>query len=223
MRISFPLFFLTALAVCANGCVPGGSSLYGDMPVPAVIYESHTLEHFYDLVPIPAPATRARVAESGSVEPGGERLSGDYVPAAPAFELAGRLDLASFPSMLLLPDSFTPVTHRELGWIEEHGDDDSVMLYSNYADCTYKVVASFDYDGKGKRDWLVVSTQQLEREDAPLLILWLLIENPPAEGYLRARLLGVEERFGISDTQAVMGTEAAAAAIVKLRGQLNLK
>ncbi|MDL2271447.1 hypothetical protein LJC23_00255 [Desulfovibrio sp. OttesenSCG-928-I05] len=212
------------MLLLAASCVPSGVRLYPGVPVPAVVYDGASLEYFYALTPIPAPAVRVRVTENGLVEPGGPTVPGDYLPESFSREIAARLDLRSFPSLLALPAGFGALTHQGRGWDAEYRDERSCSFASGIGTCTYTFVASFDYTGDGLRDWLFVSSQQVPAEDAPMLILWLLAESPmPGDDLLAVRLLGFEERYGIGGSRAVMNAAEVPHHIAALRGKLGLQ
>lgn len=217
--------FLLCVILATASCVPAGKlSLYPGVPVPAVVYDDASLEHFYMLSPLPAPAVRVRVTDSGLVEPGGALAPGDYLPDTFCREIAARFDLRSVPSLLALPEGSGVLTHLGRGWDAEYADERSCSFASGIGTCTYKLVASFDYTGDGQRDWLFVSSQQVPTEDAPVLILWLLAENPaPGEEILPVRLLGFEERYGIGESRAVMRSDEAQMQIRALRETLRVR
>lgn len=149
------------------------------------------------------------------MEPGGAAAPGEYFPASYCNEIKTRLDLRSFPAFLALPPGSGILTHAGRGWEETHMDDTSCAFVSGLGACAYTIVADFDYTGDGRRDWLLASAQQPVQQpggdDAPLVILWLLVENPGPEGLLSVRLLGFEERYGVAAVTAVMGDGARSA------------
>lgn len=233
MRRVFCRFRISLLLLCIFALPLGGCAfdfwglfapppLYGSAnPVPAEVFEPEVLEAFMRANPEPAPATVVTVSPEGKVEPGGELLPEDYQPKSYARQLEQRLDLRSFPNLLFVPDRDEPVTHGSPVWSPQLMEKTGCTLGASYATVTYRVVGTFDYDGKGNRDWLVLSTEQLSRDDGLVLVLWLLVENPQATGTLSARLLGVEERRGLGGSGAIMNSGEGRKKIVELRAALK--
>ena len=215
------LFFGTLGTV---SCIPlSRYSLYPDRPLPAVIFDSASLEYFYEFNPVPAPAVRVRELEDGRVEPGGDIVSGDYFPNSFSQEIKTRLDLRSLPSLLALPSGNGMLTHSGRGWDNTFMDETSCAFASGLGSCTYKVVGAFDYTGNGRRDWLLVSSQQSFIEDAPLVILWFLVEDPQRENMLSVRPLVMEERYGIGRTTVFVGEEDVRFRLQELRKTLGTR
>ncbi len=228
-RFRLSLVLLCVATLFLGGCVTDfweslfpPPPLYATRPVPAEVFAPEVLEAFYRAEPDPAPVTRVSVSPEGKVEPGGELLPEDYQPESYGSELWRRLDLRSFPSLLYVPDKDEPVTHATAAWSVDLGEKTNCALSTSYAGCTYRVVATFDYSGKGNRDWLVLSTEQLHRDESLVLVLWLLVKNPQAQGPLQAELLGVEERRGLGGSGSIMNGAAAKEKIVELRAALRL-
>lgn len=226
-RLAVPLALLAVFSLPAGGCVlffgeRSGPPLYSGRQVPAEVFDAEALALFMRSGPDPAPATSVTVSPEGRVEPGGELLPGDYQPESHAEELLRRLDLRTFPSLLFAPRGDVPVTHDSPAWSDRLMEKTDCTLSASYADVTYRVVAAFDYEGKGSRDWLVLSTEQLSQAEGLVLVLWLLVKNPQATGLLSARLLGVEEWRGLGKTEPVMRADAAEKRIADLRAALNL-
>ena len=151
-------------------------------------------------------------------------LPEDYQPKSYGRELTRRLDIGSFPSLIIVPVGQDFVfTHALDPWSESMRDPTSCMVTSSYADCTYRVVATFDYTGDGTRDWLVATSQQIRRDEQLLLTLWLVVVNPGPEGPLTARLLGMEERRGLAPATVYHDAATAKARIAALREQYKFQ
>ncbi len=213
MRLLFCVFGLV-LCLSSGGCALfaplfGPAPVYRDRPVPADVFDAATLAAFTRLNLSPPPSVPVTVHEDGRVEPGGEIAPGDYQPESYGRELAVRLDLGTFPSMIVVPLTGEPFTHARAPWSLSAADRAGCAVTSSYADATYRVIATFDYTGGGVRDWLVAASQQIRRDEQLILTFWLVVENPSAEGPLNARLLGMEERRGLAP--AIVYPDAAAA------------
>ena len=198
-----------------------GMSLYGDREVPALVYDASSLRQFLEGNPDPGPRTRITALPHGEVEPGGDIAPDDYIPEAYGSILRRHLNLRSFPSLMVLPEGRGPVFYAE-GWEEIIADATGCALRSSYAVVTYKVVASFDYCGKGLRDWLLVSTQQVGQDPDFVLVLWLLVKNPQPGATLEADIVSLEERRGLALGLAVRQGAEAAGRIAALRAMLGL-
>lgn len=226
-RFRAPLLVLCLLCAALGGCafdfwgLLAPPPVYSNAPVPAEVFEPEILAAFMRANPEPMPATIVTVSPEGKVEPGGELLPDDYQPKSYAAALHKRLDLRSFPNLLFVPDRDEPVTHASPVWSVQLMEKAGCTFSASYASVTYRVVATFDYDGKGNRDWLVLSTQQLSRDNGLVLVLWLLVQNPQPTGPMSARLLGVEERRGLGGSGVIMEPEAARKKIVELRAALK--
>ncbi len=220
-RRFFP-FLLVVLAAFSGGCalfarLPVPAPVYSGTPVPAEVFDASALAVFRKLTPQPPSATAVVVHDDGRVEPDGPILAGDYRPESYGGEIASRLDLGSFPSLIVVPQDGRTFTHARFPWSARLTEKTGCELTSSYSDVTYRVAATFDYTGDGIRDWLVVASQQVRRDEELLLTLWLVVENPGPEGPLAARLVSMEERRGIGLVGAYSGEAAARERIAYLR------
>ncbi len=220
------LITVSVLAALCGGCAFFGqlfglAPVYRDHPVPAEVFEPATLAAFQKLRFSPPSAVAVTVSDEGKVEPGGQIAPDDYQPESYGRELRQRLDLSTFPSMIVVPQTGEPFTHAMRPWSEGMTDRTGCSVTSSYADATYRVIATFDYTGDGTRDWLIAASQQVRRDEQLILTFWLVVENPRKDGPLSARLLGMEERRGLAPATVYPDAASAKARLTYLRAVLR--
>ena len=217
---------LLVLLFSAGGCaflsnLFPAPALYQPGSVPADVFDESALADFQRRQPTPPPAVTVMVHPDGRVEPGGFLHADEYQPESYGQALLTRLDLRSFPSLFMVPDRDEPVIHGAKPWQTDLVDRLGFSVSSSYAAATYRIIASFDYRGTGRRDWLVASSQQVHVKEGIFISCWLLVEDPQQEGPLKARLLGLEERRGLSVGVTLMDEAAARAQIAAWRAKLD--
>ncbi len=122
----------------------------------------------------------------------------EYLPASYGEVLRDKLYLRSFSSLAkaLSPQGMQFL--KQPGWRDAIVRRDVCSADSYELLCSFVVFATLDYNGNGRRDWLVLGTQISHRDPSYTSMYWLLIEDPsPEDEHLEARLLALEEKQGV--------------------------
>lgn len=190
-------------------------------PVPVRVLDRHLLASFAQRNPDAAQRTGLVVLPDGRAEPSGDIAPADYQPESYGLELALRLNLRSFPSLLA---GFTDDARRTFAasrqWTVSALDRTSLDVHSPDLVNTLVVFATLDWNGNGVRDWLVLLTQRTLHDEGFYLGCWLVVEDPSPRGLLQARLLSLDEYRGMSRPVTRVNDKARAFLDQLLREQL---
>lgn len=217
------------LTACAPRITDDGAKDYPS-PQPERIYpgaapvrvlDRFLLTSFAQRHPDAAQRAGLVVLPDGRAEPSGDLVPQDYQPESCGLELALRLNLRSFPSLLL---GFTDDSRRTFAspkqWTVNALDRTSLHVSSPDLMNSLVVFATLDWNGNGVRDWLVLLTQKTPHDEGFYLGYWLVVEDPAPKGLLQARLLSLDEYRGIGAPVTRTGEEARAFLDKLLREQV---
>ncbi len=180
-------------------------------PVPVQVLDRFLLASFVQRHPDAAQRAGLVVLPDGRAEPSGDIVPQDYQPESYGLELALRLNLRSFPSLL---PGFTDDSRRTFAsprqWTVSALDRTSLNVFSPDLVNTLVVFATLDWNSNGVRDWLALLTQKTPHDEGFYLGYWLVVEDPAPKGLLQARLLSLDEYRGIGQPVTRTGEEARA-------------
>ncbi|WP_353115802.1 hypothetical protein [Nitratidesulfovibrio sp.] len=206
-----------SLVACAPRITDDGAQPYASPqperiypgPVPVQVLDRFLLTSFAQRHPDAAQRAGLVVLPDGRAEPSGDIVPQDYQPESYGLELALRLNLRSFPSLLL---GFTDDTRRTFAsprqWTVSALDRTTLNVHSPDLMNTLVVFATLDWNANGVRDWLVLFTQKTPHDEGFYLGYWLVVEDPAPKGLLQARLLSLDEYRGIGQPVVRTGEEA---------------
>ncbi len=217
LALSLVMSLVMSLAACAPRITDDGVQPYANPqpervypgPVPVQVLDRFLLASFAQRHPDAAQRAGLVVLPDGRAEPSGDIVPQDYQPESYGLELALRLNLRSFPSLL---PGFTDDSRRTFAspkqWTVSALDRTTLNVFSPDLINTAVVFATLDWNGNGVRDWLVLLTQKTPHDEGFYLGYWLVVEDPAPKGLLQARLLSLDEYRGIGQPVTRTGEEA---------------
>ncbi|SHN68793.1 hypothetical protein [Desulfovibrio litoralis] len=179
-----------------------------DDKVPVQVLDEYTFKEFIALFPDAVKKRGIVQRDDGRFEPLGSLSDKDYTPASYAEELRQRFDYLSFDSVLGEESFRTAQLHNNNHWSSIKPDAQTLNTDAIVIRCSYLVFATLDWNNNGIRDWLVVTTQNHKANESLNLTFWLVIEDPEAQDFLSATLLGMEEQNGIGQAKFYTPKEA---------------